>query len=140
MRTPLLAAALVAASAPLSAQCPQVELLPQDVSITDRFGARVVLNDGDVWVASPDWTAPGGGYFISFESRPGLAAEIVRLANDIGVKLTPAGATYPYGEDPQDSNIRLSPTFPSLEDVEATAKAFVVCVKLASVRQQLAQA
>lgn len=69
-----------------------------------------------------------------FESRPGLAREIVELANTIGVKLTPAGATYPHGNDPLDSNIRLAPTFPALQEVQETAKAFVVCVKLASFR------
>ena len=83
------------------------------------------------------WLSPRGGYFISFNTLPGLAREVVRLADDIGVKLTPAGATFPYGEDPQDSNIRLSPTFPSEQDVQATADAFVVCVKLASIRQRL---
>ena len=83
------------------------------------------------------WLSPRGGYFISFNTLPGLAREVVRLADDIGVKLTPAGATFPYGEDPQDSNIRLSPTFPSAQDVQATADAFVVCVKLASIRQRL---
>ena len=59
------------------------------------------------------------------------------LAGDIGVKLTPAGATFPYGEDPNDSNIRLSPTFPSLEDLTAAMDAFVVCVKLASLQKRL---
>ena len=83
------------------------------------------------------WLAPEGGYFISFDTLPGLAKEVVGLAADIGVKLTPAGATFPYGEDPDDSNIRLSPTFPALADVQATVEAFVVCVKLASVRQRL---
>lgn len=83
------------------------------------------------------WLAPEGGYFISFDTLPGLAKEVVELAADIGVKLTPAGATFPYGEDPEDSNIRLSPTFPALDDVRATVEAFVVCVKLASVRQRL---
>ena len=82
-----------------------------------------------------EWLAPKGGYFVSFDSRPGLAKEIVRLAADIGVALTPAGATFPYGNDPDDTNIRLAPSFPSLEDVRATAEAFAVCVKLASVRQ-----
>ena len=82
-----------------------------------------------------EWLAPKGGYFVSFDSRPGLAKEIVRLAADIGVALTPAGATFPYGNDPDDTNIRLAPSFPSLEDVRATAEAFVLCVKLASVRQ-----
>jgi len=83
------------------------------------------------------WTQPEGGYFVSFESLPGLAKTIVQLANDIGVKLTPAGATYPYGDDPQDSNIRLAPTFPSLDELRASMDAFVVCVKLASVQQKL---
>ena len=85
-----------------------------------------------------DWIAPQGGYFISFDTRPGLAREVVRLASEIGVALTPAGATFPYGDDPGDSNVRLAPSFPSLADVQATVEAFVVCVKLASVRQQLA--
>ena len=64
---------------------------------------------------------------------------MVQLADDLGVKLTPAGATCPYGEDPQDCNIRLSPTFPPAPAVQATVEAFVVCVQLASVRQRLAQ-
>ena len=84
------------------------------------------------------WTTPEGGYFIAFDTLPGLATEVVRLAAAIGVKLTPAGATFPYGKDPQDSNIRLAPTFPTLADVQAAAEAFVVCVKLASIRQRLA--
>jgi len=84
-----------------------------------------------------DWISPQGGYFISFDTRPGLAREVVRLAAGIGVALTPAGATFPYGEDPDDKNIRLAPSYPSLEDVEATAAAFALCVKLASVRQRL---
>ena len=83
------------------------------------------------------WTQPEGGYFVSFDSRPGLAKKIVRLASDIGVKLTPAGATYPYGDDPQDCNIRLAPSFPSLADVQTCVDVFVVCVKLASVQQRL---
>lgn len=83
------------------------------------------------------WTVPKGGYFISFDSRPGLAQTIVGLAADIGVKLTPAGATFPYGKDPEDRNIRLSPTFPSVDDVAASMRAFIICVKLASVRAQL---
>ncbi len=85
------------------------------------------------------WTVPRGGYFISFDTLPGLARTVVQLAADIGVKLTPAGATFPYGRDPEDRNIRLAPTFPSLDDVRATAEAFAVCVKLATVRQRVAQ-
>jgi DNA-binding transcriptional MocR family regulator len=84
-----------------------------------------------------EWTRPRGGYFISFDTRPGLAREVVELAGNIGVKLTPAGATFPYGRDEEDRNIRLAPTFPSLEEVQASVEAFVVCVKLATTKQEL---
>ncbi len=84
-----------------------------------------------------DWSNPLGGYFVSFNALPGLAQNIVELADAIGVKLTPAGATFPYGKDPQDSNIRLSPTYPSLEDVKAAVEAFVICVQLASLGSRL---
>lgn len=83
------------------------------------------------------WTEPRGGYFISFDSRPGLAREIIQLAAEAGVKLTPAAATFPYGNDPDDKNIRLAPTFPSVDDVKQVMEVFVVCVKLASVRQAI---
>jgi aspartate/methionine/tyrosine aminotransferase len=79
-----------------------------------------------------EWSAPRGGYFVSFNTLPGLARKVVQLAEAIGVKLTPAGATFPYGKDPRDSNIRLSPTFPALADVSAAMEAFVICVKVAS--------
>jgi len=83
------------------------------------------------------WTQPRGGYFISFDTLPGLASEIVGLAAKVGVKLTPAGATFPYGRDPEDRNIRLSPSFPALEDVRACAEVFTLCVKIASIQQRL---
>lgn len=86
-----------------------------------------------------DWTEPKGGYFVSFDSLPGLAREIVRLSADIGVKLTPAGATFPNGNDPKDCNIRLAPTYPSVAEVEKAMQVFVTCVKLASVRQKINQ-
>jgi len=85
-----------------------------------------------------DWTVPEGGYFVSFDARSGLAREIIRLAGEAGVKLTPAGATFPYGKDPEDCNIRLAPSFPSLADINKAMEVFVLCVKLASVRQKLA--
>ncbi|MEK9761325.1 MAG: aminotransferase class I/II-fold pyridoxal phosphate-dependent enzyme [Deltaproteobacteria bacterium] len=85
------------------------------------------------------WIRPEGGYFISFDSLPGHAKEIVRLAGEAGVKLTPAGSTFPYGVDPEDKNIRLSPTFPPLADLSAATEVFVNCVQLATVRQQLNQ-
>ncbi len=85
------------------------------------------------------WESADGGYFISFDTRPGLAREVVRLAGEAGVKLTPAGATYPYGKDPQDTNIRIAPTVPTLPQVDTAMDVFVLCVKLASVRQALQQ-
>jgi DNA-binding transcriptional MocR family regulator len=85
------------------------------------------------------WTRPRGGYFISFDTRDGLATEVVRLAGDIGVKLTPAGATFPYGKDPRNRNIRLAPTFATRQAVQQAMDAFVVCVRLATVRQRLQQ-
>jgi DNA-binding transcriptional MocR family regulator len=84
-----------------------------------------------------EWTVPTGGYFVSFDTLPGLAKEVVRLAKNAGVTLTPAGATYPYGQDDADRNIRLSPTFPNLDDLEQAMDIFVVCVQLASVNQAI---
>ena len=83
------------------------------------------------------WTTPKGGYFVSFEALPGLATQIVRLAGNTGVKLTPAGATFPYKNDPNNSNIRIAPTYPSERDLDQAMEVFVLCVQLASVRQRL---
>lgn len=85
------------------------------------------------------WESAEGGYFISFDTRPGLAKQVVKLAADAGVKLTPAGATFPYGKDPNDSNIRIAPTVPSVEQVNQAMEVFVLCVKLASVQQALSK-
>ncbi len=84
------------------------------------------------------WESPEGGYFISFDTQPGLAKEVVSLAGQAGVKLTPAGATFPYGEDPNDQNIRIAPSVPTLQEVESAMQIFVNCVKLATVRKALA--
>ncbi len=84
------------------------------------------------------WEKPEGGYFVSFDTRPGCARETVRLAAEAGVKLTPAGATFPYGKDPEDRNIRIAPSVPTVAEVVAAMEVFVTCVKLASVRQKLA--
>ncbi len=96
------------------------------------------LSDGLGGLAIANWTEPKGGYFVSFDTRPGLAQKVVELAGSAGVVLTPAGATYPYGKDPRDSNIRLAPSFPSLEEIDKAMQVFVCCVKLATVQQLLA--
>ncbi len=92
------------------------------------------LNDKDMGT----WTVPEGGYFVSFDTLSGLAQEVVRLSNEAGVKLTPAGATYPYRRDKTDTNIRLAPTFPDLDELEQAMEIFSVCVQLASVNQAIA--
>lgn len=78
------------------------------------------------------WTKPNGGYFISFDAMPGCAKEIVDKAKKAGVTLTDAGATWPYHHDPQDSNIRIAPSYPPIEDLRIAAKLFTVCVRLVS--------
>lgn len=83
------------------------------------------------------WIRPRGGYFISFNALPGCAKAIVAKCKQLGVILTDAGATYPYGKDPEDSNIRIAPSFPSPEEMEEATKVFVLCVKLASVEKLL---
>lgn len=83
------------------------------------------------------WERPKGGYFISFDCKPGLAKIIAKLCADAGVKLTPAGATFPYRNDPNDCNIRIAPTVPTVEDIDAAMAVFTCCVKLASVQQVL---
>lgn len=83
------------------------------------------------------WVKPRGGYFISFDAMPGCAKAIVSKCKDLGVIMTDAGATFPYGKDPQDSNIRIAPTFPSIEEMKVASKVFVLCVKLASVEKLL---
>ena len=84
------------------------------------------------------WIKPRGGYFISFNSMPGCAKAIVAMCKDLGVVMTGAGATFPYGKDPEDSNIRIAPTFPSVKEMAVAAKVFVLCVKLVSVNKLLA--
>ena len=83
------------------------------------------------------WTEPKGGYFISFEAMDGCAKAIVAKCKEAGVKLTGAGATFPYGKDPKDSNIRIAPSFPTPDEMKQAADLFVLCVKLVSVENLL---
>ena len=83
------------------------------------------------------WTKPNGGYFISFDAMEGCAKAIVAKCKEAGVVLTGAGATYPYGKDPKDSNIRIAPSFPTPEEMSQATDLFVLCVKLVSVEKLL---
>jgi DNA-binding transcriptional MocR family regulator len=85
------------------------------------------------------WTKPKGGYFISFDSMDGCAKEIVTRCKKAGVIMTGAGATYPYGVDPKDSNIRIAPSYPPLADLKVATELFSLCVKIVSIKKILAE-
>jgi DNA-binding transcriptional MocR family regulator len=84
-----------------------------------------------------EWTKPSGGYFISFDAMKGCASAIVLKCKEAGVTLTEAGATFPYGKDPEDKNIRIAPSYPTPEEMAAATDLFVLCVKLVSVKKVL---
>ena len=90
----------------------------------------------DLGIAS--WSNPQGGYFISFNQK-GCAKRIVQLCKEAGVVLTGAGASFPYGVDPEDENIRISPTFPTEEELQKAMEVFVCSAKLAAAEQALAK-
>ncbi len=90
---------------------------------------------GGLWIG--EWTKPLGGYFISFDSLDGCAKAIVAKAKEAGVTMTDAGATYPYGIDPSDKNIRIAPSFPPIGELAMATKLFALCVKLVSIDKLL---
>lgn len=101
--------------------------------ITPKFAAvraALAADLGPLGIAK--WTDPKGGYFVSLDTVPGTAKRIVELAKGVGVALTPAGATYPHGHDPEDANLRIAPTLPPLAEVEAAMKVLTTCVILAT--------
>ena len=107
--------------------------------IRPKFEAVLEVLDkelGGLGIAT--WTKPNGGYFISFETLDGCAKAVVGKCKEAGVVMTGAGATFPYGKDPKDSNIRIAPSFPTPEDLGKAAEVFVLCVKLTSVEKLLA--
>ena len=83
------------------------------------------------------WTNPKGGYFISLYVEKGCARRVYQLARGVGVTLTPAGATYPYGRDPDDSNIRIAPTFPEVAELKTISKILCNCIKIAAAEKYL---
>ena len=108
-------------------------LRPKFAAVLDALDAEIAGLEIGTWIK------PRGGYFISFNSMPGCAKAIVSMCKDLGVVMTGAGATFPYGKDPKDSNIRIAPTFPSVEEMKEAAEVFVLCVKLVSVNKLLAE-
>ena len=85
------------------------------------------------------WNSPKGGYFVAVDTLPGCAKEVVRLAAEAGVVMTNAGATFPYGKDPQDSNIRIAPSCPTLEELSCAMELFCICIKVACIGKLLAR-
>jgi DNA-binding transcriptional MocR family regulator len=106
-------------------------LAPKFDAVLDVLRTR--LGDHDV----ATWTEPTGGYFVSLDVVDGTASRVVQLAKEAGVALTPAGASFPYGKDPNDRNIRLAPSFPSIEDVRAAMECVATCVLLAAAEKAL---
>ena len=102
-------------------------LAPKFKAIVETFEKELA----DAQIAT--WTDPEGGYFISFNSMPGCAKNIYNLCLEAGLTLTTAGATFPYGKDPDDMNIRIAPSFPSVEQLKDAVERFIVCVKLVSI-------
>ena len=104
-----------------------------------KFDAVLEILDRELTgLDAGSWMKPMGGYFISFDAVPGCAKAIVNKCKEAGVVLTGAGATYPYGKDPDDSNIRIAPSYPTLEELKQAAELFTLCAKLATVEKLLA--
>ena len=78
------------------------------------------------------WTRPKGGYFVSLDVGPGLAKKVIGLAESVGLTLTPAGATFPHGEDPEDRNVRIAPTFADIDGLTEAMLILTLCIKLAT--------
>ena len=106
-------------------------IAPKFTAVEEAFAARL----GGQSVAQ--WSAPKGGYFITLDVQDGTASRVVALAKEAGIALTPAGATHPYGKDPNDRTLRIAPTFPSLADVRKAAEAVALCTLLAAVEARL---
>ncbi|MGM0883531.1 MAG: aminotransferase, partial [Bacillota bacterium] len=85
------------------------------------------------------WNKPNGGYFISLNTLDGCAKTVVKMAAEAGVTLTAAGATFPYGKDPRDRNIRIAPTFPSTKELEKSIEVLCICIQLVSINKILTE-
>jgi DNA-binding transcriptional MocR family regulator len=85
-----------------------------------------------------DWSRPAGGYFLSLNTLDGCAQAVVDLAAQAGVKLTPAGATYPYRTDPRNRNLRIAPSFPSLPEIQTAMEVVAICIQMAGMDKLLA--
>ena len=118
----------------------KAHMMKHAAQMRPKFEATLkVLKEELTGLGIGTWSEPRGGYFISFDAMEGCAKAIVAKAAEAGVKMTDAGATYPYGKDPHDSNIRIAPSFPTLEELQTATEIFVLSVKLVSVEKLLAE-
>ena len=108
-------------------------LAPKFNAVVNEFESAL----GSCGIAS--WTKPRGGYFISLDVLPGTAKRVGELCKDAGVTLTTVGATYPYGIDPEDKNIRIAPSFPPVDELMTATKLLCICVKLAACEKLLGE-
>ncbi len=108
------------------------QILAPKFAVVMRFLEEELTGTG-----AASWITPKGGYFVSVDVMEGCAKRVVELCEQAGVTLTHAGATYPYGQDPKDSNIRLAPSFPPVEELEQAMQLFCICVKLAAVERMM---
>jgi DNA-binding transcriptional MocR family regulator len=90
---------------------------------------------GELGIA--EWTEPKGGYFVSLDVLPGTAKRVYELMKGAGVVLTQVGATFPYGKDPEDKNLRLAPSYPSCEELALASEILVCVIKLATLEKML---
>jgi DNA-binding transcriptional MocR family regulator len=108
--------------------------------LAPKFAAvQMALDHRLAGTGAATWAHPEGGYFISLDASPGTAKQVVALAKDAGLALTAAGSTWPHGNDPQDSSLRLAPTFPSLADVTVASEGIALCILLAAIEKTCAQ-
>ena len=104
--------------------------------LTPKFEAVISTLDSRLaGTGVAHWTRPEGGYFVSVDVLEGTASTVVDLARKVGLALTPAGATWPYGRDPQDRTLRLAPTFPPLQDVRDASEGIAICILLAAIEK-----
>lgn len=111
----------------------------QAAFLKPRFDAVLQILERELGgIGAADWTKPNGGYFISLNTMDGCAKAVVQKAKEAGVVMTNAGATYPYGNDPRDRNIRIAPTYPSLEELKNAIEVLCVCIRLVEAENLLA--
>ena len=116
-----------------------IEIMKKHAAILGpKFNAVADILDEQIKpLGFANWNRPKGGYFISFNTMPGTAKRALALCKDAGVEMTPAGATYPYGKDPNDSNIRIAPSPPPVEELKQAMAVFCTCIKLAALEKLL---